>query len=111
MSTARAASLGFDTLHLEGALLLPDLLEKASQGKASGQTDADYHVPRGYTPKEEIGRAFRIVQAQWKVFGRSVVRADELSSKEFSLPVGFCFRRHPWRVAHRAGTYCAVFVP
>ena len=56
MSTARAASLGFDTLHLEGALLLPDLLEKASQGKASGQTDADYHVPRGYTPKEEIGR-------------------------------------------------------
>jgi hypothetical protein len=76
VSTACAASLGFDTLRLEGALLLPDLLEKAAQGKASGQTDADYHIPRGYTPQEEIGRAFRIAQAQWKVFSSAFERTD-----------------------------------
>lgn len=39
-------SLGFDTLRLEGALLLPDLLEKAAQGQASAQQPEDYHVPR-----------------------------------------------------------------
>lgn len=69
-------SLGFDTLRLEGALLLPDLLEKAAQGQASGQASEDYHVPRGFTLQEEIGRAFRIAQAQWKAYGATLERTD-----------------------------------
>lgn len=69
-------SLGFDTLRLEGALLLPDLLEKAAQGQASCQQPEDYHVPRGFTLQEEIGRAFRIAQAQWKAYGATLERTD-----------------------------------
>lgn len=69
-------SLGFDTLRLEGALLLPDLLEKAAQGQASGQAAEDYHVPRGFTLQEEIGRAFRIAQAQWKAYSATLERTD-----------------------------------
>lgn len=76
MKRSHANSLGFDTLRLEGALLLPDLLEKAAQGKASCQQPEDYHVPRGFTLQEEIGRAFRIAQAQWKVFSGGFERTD-----------------------------------
>jgi SAM-dependent methyltransferase len=76
VSPRRPHALGFDTLRLEGALLLPDLLEKAAQGQASCQQPGDYHVPRGCTPQEEIGRAFRIAQAQWKVFSAGFERTD-----------------------------------
>jgi hypothetical protein len=79
-------SLGFDTLRLEGALLLPDLLEKAAQGQASCQQPEDYHVPRGFTLQEEIGRAFRIAQAQWKAFSAGLERTDldaAVSSRAF----------------------------
>jgi hypothetical protein len=73
---SHANSLGFDTLRLEGALLLPDVLEKAAQGQATCQRPEDYHVPRGFTLQEEIGRAFRIAQAQWKVFSAGLERTD-----------------------------------
>ncbi|MDW8312999.1 MAG: N-6 DNA methylase, partial [Burkholderiales bacterium] len=76
MSLRHSRALGFDTLRLEGALLLPDVLEKAAQGQASCQEPADYHVPRGYTLQEEIGRAFRIAQAQWRAYSASLERTD-----------------------------------
>jgi hypothetical protein len=76
LSLRRTPSLGFDTLRLEGALLLPDLLEKATQGKASCQQPEDYRVPRGFTPQDEIGRAFRIARAQWKAFSAGLERTD-----------------------------------
>ena len=76
MSPRHPHALGFDTLRLEGALLLPDLLEKAAQGQASCQRPEDYHVPRGFTLQEEVGRAFRIAQAQWKAFSAGFERTD-----------------------------------
>ncbi len=76
MKRTRSTSLGYDTLSLEGALLLPDVLEKAAQGNASLQTADDYHVPKGFTLQEEYGRAFRIAQAQWKVFNGALDRSD-----------------------------------
>jgi len=76
VSPRHSPTLGFDTLRLEGALLLPDLLEKAAQGQASGQAAEDYHVPRGLTLQEEIGRAFRIAQAQWKAYSVTHERTD-----------------------------------
>jgi hypothetical protein len=63
VSTRSGAWLGFDTLRLEGALLLPDLLEKVAQGQASGHAAKGYDVLRGFTLPEEIGSAFRIAQA------------------------------------------------
>jgi hypothetical protein len=72
----RRPTLGFDTLRLEGALLLPDLLEKAAQGQARCQQPEDYHVPRGFTLQDEIGRAFRIAQVQWNVFSAGLERTE-----------------------------------
>jgi len=69
-------SLGNDTIRLEGALLLPDVLEKAAQGNASLQSVEDYHVPKGFSLQEEYGRAFRIAQAQWKAFSATLERQD-----------------------------------
>lgn len=76
MKRSLGISLGFDTVRLEGALLLPDVLEKATQGSASRQGAEDYHVPRGIALQEEIGRAFRIAQAQWKAYSASFERTD-----------------------------------
>lgn len=76
VTRARPTALGYDTLRLEGALLLPDVLEKAAQGNASLQTADAYHVPKGFTVQEEYGRAFRIAQAQWKAFSSTFERDD-----------------------------------
>ena len=76
MKAGRSASLGFETLRREGALLLPDVLEKAAQGSASRQSAEDYLVPRGLTLQQEIGRAFRIALAQWNGFSATLERAD-----------------------------------
>ena len=41
------ATLNLPTLRLEGGLFLPDQLEKAAQGRASAQSEADYGTPKG----------------------------------------------------------------
>ena len=76
MSPRHYLSPGFETLRLEGALLLPDVLEKAALGSASRQSDPDYQIPKGFSQPEEIGRAFRIARAQWKAFRASFERTD-----------------------------------
>jgi hypothetical protein len=72
----RTLGLAYDTLRLEGALLLPDLLEKAAQGLASHGDEAAYQTPKGFSLQEEYGRAFRIAQAQWKAFAARIPRED-----------------------------------
>lgn len=86
MKRNRSLSLGYDTIRLEGALLLPDVLEKAAHGAASHQTTDDYHTPKGFSLQEEYGRAFRIAQAQWKAFAATLDRQDldaEASTRQF----------------------------
>ncbi|WP_321890741.1 hypothetical protein [Paraburkholderia tropica] len=47
------ATLNLPTIQLEGSLFLPDQLEKAAQGRAQGQTEVDYGVPKGVKFKDE----------------------------------------------------------
>ena len=68
--------LAFDTLRLEGALFLPDQLEKAALGAADFQTEADYRTPKGLKLKDDISRAFQIASAQWKHFASQCERSD-----------------------------------
>jgi len=70
------ATLSLPTLRLEGGLFLPDVLEKAAQGTARLQTDADYSIPKGLKQKDEYSRAFQIATAQWKYFEKQMDRAD-----------------------------------
>jgi hypothetical protein len=70
------ATLNLPTLRLEGGLFLPDVLEKAAQGTARLQTDADYNIPKGLKQKDEYSRAFQIASAQWKHFEKQMERTD-----------------------------------
>ena len=66
----------YDSMHLEGALFVPDFLEKAALGEQSCQTDADYHIPKGLKQHDEYGRSFQIARAQWKSFSAQMQRQD-----------------------------------
>lgn len=70
------ATLNLPTLKLEGSLFLPDQLEKAAQGRAQDQTEADYGVPKGVRIKDEYSRAFQIACAQWQHFAAQQGRTD-----------------------------------
>jgi hypothetical protein len=70
------ATLNLPTIQLEGSLFLPDQLEKAAQGRAQGQTELDYGVPKGVKLKDEYSRAFQIACAQWQHFAAQLERAD-----------------------------------
>ena len=66
----------FDTLRLEGAIFVPQLLENAARGEAKFQNETDYNLPRGLKLHDEYGRAYRIASALWQVFGPQTLRAD-----------------------------------
>jgi len=70
------ATLNLPTLKLEGGLFLPDQLEKAAQGRASAQLEADYGTPKGVKLKDEYSRAFQIACAQWQHFAAQMERTD-----------------------------------
>ena len=70
------ATLNLPTIQLEGSLFLPDQLEKAAQGRAQGQTEVDYGVPKGVKLKDEYSRAFQIACAQWQHFAAQLDRDD-----------------------------------
>lgn len=66
----------FETMRLEGALFVPELLERMAAGEASTQTEADYEIPKGLKLHEEYGRSFRIATALGKDFAQQALRAD-----------------------------------
>jgi len=76
MARRSSNSLIFDSLHLEGGLFVPAVLEKAARGEHTGQNATDYSLPKGLTLTDEQGRAFRIASALWKSFESVRVRRD-----------------------------------
>jgi hypothetical protein len=88
MSLAR-----YDSIRLEGGLFVPDLLERAAQGRCDYQSPADYHIPKGIQLHDEYGRAFKIAQAQWKDFsahiGRTDIGRDDLVRRTYSFVLEF----------------------
>lgn len=70
------SALNLPSITLEGALFLPDQLEKAAIGQAKFQTEADYNTPKGLRLKDDYSRAFQIACAQWKHFASALERED-----------------------------------
>jgi hypothetical protein len=88
----RDARLAFEALSIEGGLLLPDWLARVAALEAGGQTEADYRVPKGLQLRDEIGRYWRIAQAQWGDFaaGRASATTPEAAralAKRFVVPL------------------------
>ena len=73
---SRHTALNLPSLRLEGALFLPDQLEKAALGQAHNQMESDYGIPRGLKLKDEYSRAFQIAVAQWRQFENQLDRLD-----------------------------------
>ena len=69
-------ALPYDTIRLEGALFVPDLLERLARGEGEAQQASDYHLPKGITLADEQGRAFQIARAQWLEFASRSARQD-----------------------------------
>jgi hypothetical protein len=70
----RTASLAFDALRWEGALIAVMLARIAAQ-KAGEQAEPDYSIPKGLTLRDEIARYFRIGQALFTGFRAAAMGA------------------------------------
>lgn len=76
MAKRQNYDISMDSIHLEGSLFVPDMLEKVSKGNATFQTIAEYRIPKGIKLTDEFGRAFQIALAQWTEFKTSWERED-----------------------------------
>lgn len=66
-----------DTLfRLEGGLLPPDILNQLDALRLPGQQPSDYAIPKGLSLRDEIGRYWRIAQAEWTSFDAKRQRED-----------------------------------
>lgn len=84
---AREAQLAFEALSIEGGLLSPEWLSKVAQLQAGTQAEADYRIHKGLNLRDEIGRYWRIAQANWADFksGREAKADSKVISERFVL--------------------------
>ncbi|OGV46461.1 MAG: hypothetical protein A2X46_14640 [Lentisphaerae bacterium GWF2_57_35] len=76
MAANKHQTLPYENIRLEGGLFVPDLLERAGQGRCDHQAPADYHIPKGIQLHDEYGRSFKIARAEWKDFVSNTERSD-----------------------------------
>jgi hypothetical protein len=81
----RESQLAFEALSIEGGLLSPEWLSRVGQLSAGVQSEADYRVPKGLNLRDEIGRYWRIAQANWREFeaGRSAGASTRALAEHF----------------------------
>jgi hypothetical protein len=58
------------SLSLEGNLIAPAMVASVDRRAASEQTEADYHIRKGLTIREEISTAFRVGQSHFDTFAK-----------------------------------------
>ncbi len=88
------AQLAFEALSIEGGLLSPEWLGKVAQLGASQQSETDYGIRKGLNLRDELGRYWRIAQAEWAEFDsgrRGGGNALELSTKFTQTLLKECF--------------------
>jgi len=66
MARLRKSALAFDAITLEGSLISPAKLAEVAERRAGEQSEADYHIPKGLTLRDETARYFRIGQALFR---------------------------------------------
>ncbi|TIP26214.1 MAG: restriction endonuclease [Mesorhizobium sp.] len=66
----KSTALEFAALQIEGNLIAPAMITAIDRREASGQTEADYGIPKGLTVRDEIARYFRIGQALFLEFAK-----------------------------------------
>ncbi len=81
----REARLTFEALAIEGGLISPEWLARVAQLDAGHQAEVDYRIPKGLNLRDEIGRYWRIAQAQWTDFAHALAagRATKQVAEQF----------------------------
>lgn len=90
MRTRRSeAQLAFEALTIEGGLLSPEWLARVAQLQGTGQSEADYRIPKGLNLRDEIGRYWRIAQALYTEFaaGKKAGADPQALAERFVLPL------------------------
>ena len=70
----------FQTIHTEGAILPPDVLQRIAAGELEGLDPATYHLPSGTKTKEAISQSWTRLLRYWKDFQaarRLILESDE----------------------------------
>jgi hypothetical protein len=78
--------MAFVSIHLEGGLFPPDLLEDlAAETLREGQRPEDFGLPAGQSLQAEISEAWGAALQHWKAFQRSLLRHQHGGSAGVSL--------------------------
>lgn len=92
MAKRTNTELAFSAIRIEGGLLAADFLGRVARFEATGQTEADYDIPKGLKLRDEIGRYWKIALNLWQEFNTGRQRTDHdthgFTSKDFLEP--FC---------------------
>ncbi|MFQ5741717.1 MAG: hypothetical protein ACE5JX_22195, partial [Acidobacteriota bacterium] len=69
----------FGSVHSEGALLPPDLLERIASGDSQleGLQSDDYHLASEERLNEAVNRSWNVLQGHWKSFRAALERLPE----------------------------------
>ncbi len=70
----------FQTIHTEGAILPPDVLQRIAANEIDGLEPSTYHLPTGTKTKEAISQSWTRLQKYWKDF--KLARENILTSDE-----------------------------
>jgi len=91
MARRTTSEIAFTAIRIEGGLLAADFLNHVARFEATGQTEADYDIPKGLKLRDEIGRYWKIALNLWNDFNASRARTDldphALTVKEFLEPL------------------------
>lgn len=92
MTKRSTTELAFSAIRIEGGLLAADFLGHVARFEATGQTEAEYDIPKGLKLRDEIGRYWKIALNLWQEFDAGRQRTDHdphnFTSKDFLEP--FC---------------------
>ena len=62
----------FQTVHIEGAILPPDLLQRIADAKTDGVEPASYHLPSGTKLNEAISQSWTRLRRHWADFQQAL---------------------------------------
>ena len=92
MAKRSTTELAFSAIRIEGGLLAADFLGRVARFEATGQTEADYDIPKGLKLRDEIGRYWKIALNLWQEFNAGRQRTDHdahsFTGRDFLEP--FC---------------------
>ncbi len=69
------------SLSLEGNLIAPAMVASVDRREASEQTEADYHIRKGLTIREEISTAFRVGQSHFDTFAKIAIPSADATRR------------------------------